>query len=509
VIALAVLALPLTLQTIFLYYQEYNQSIEEVRRVLDVIAEGSETYVQDRIERDWKILGAVAVKPIELGDDLTVYKIRNPGSSEDRFVTMDYLGKNLQIGIHTPDGKAIAFLLPLSELYETLEAFDKAPYPISLALLGSDNAPLIGRVVNDAITSKIALQNTPLTLCLSVPLSAIRDSYERELLFRSLILLGSILVVGGLLLAILTRRMTKPMRHLCDTMARVSEGATHCRYRPDWMGFEINTLGAQFNDTLNAVEHHQAAAAKERIEREKWAQEMRLGHEIQKSLFPEHIPDLGHLEIAARYTPALEVSGDFYDFFLIDDHRLFLAIADTAGKGISACIYSLGVRGALRALGRAKHSLSEMILRANQLLIDDTKHSGMFITLWAGVYDMKTRALTYTNHGHLPTLLVREGAIEELTTPGIALGATHLDTVPTKKITLRPHDRLLLYTDGVIEAHNPQNHLYSGERLKGQLLTHNTLGSHALLNALFQDVHSFTKDAPLHDDLTAAILYLS
>jgi sigma-B regulation protein RsbU (phosphoserine phosphatase) len=286
-------------------------------------------------------------------------------------------------------------------------------------------------------------------------------------------------------------------------MQRVQEGAIHVRYTPDWMGFEINALGRQFNETLDTLLLQMQEAEKERVAREKLREELRIGHEIQASLLPAHIPEIKELNIGAGYLPALEVSGDFYDLFLLENGSLFLAMADTAGKGISGCLYSLGLRSALRSFAAVSTDLSEIVLRANDLFWVDVKNTGMFVTLWAGIYHPKTRLLTYCNQGHTPACLMRGDHLQELTTPGIALGAQKFTAVMVESVTLQLQDLLFLYTDGVIEAHNSDQQLFGLPRLRALLSRTHAKAPSLIIDQLLEELRLFSGPVAQHDDITA------
>lgn len=302
-------------------------------------------------------------------------------------------------------------------------------------------------------------------------------------------------VIGGGAVYLFTRRIGRPLKELCETMERVSAGDAHARYSPDRMGFEINALGNQFNATLDALLLHTQAT-----------EELRIGHEIQAGLLSSHIPELAGVDLAASYLPAKEVSGDFYDLFRLDNGKLLIAICDIAGKGISACLFSLGLRSILRSLASVTNDLSEFIRKVNDLYLIDAHASSMFATLWLGIYDPATHRLDYCSQGHPPALLRREGKLQELWTGGIALGAQKIDVIPTKHITLMKGDLLLLYTDGVIEAHNQKDQLFGKERLKESLLGQGT--SQQIGDQLIEKVSRFSRGAVQHDDITLVVLQI-
>lgn len=312
-------------------------------------------------------------------------------------------------------------------------------------------------------------------------------------------------VIGGGAVYLLTRRIAKPLKELCKTMERVSEGAAHVRYTPDRMGFEINELGLQFNETLDALLLYTQEAEKERLLREKLAEELRIGHEIQANLLPLHVPGVAGVDIATSYFGSKEVSGDFYDLFRLENGKLLIAISDVAGKGISACLFSLGLRSMLRSLASVTTDLGELVRRVNDLYWIDAHEPSMFATLWLGLYDPASHYLTYCSQGHPPALLRRGNQLQELWTGGIALGAQKIDVIPTKEIILTKGDLLLLYTDGILEAHDRNDQLFGKERLHPFVLRGKGT-SQQIADQLIDEVRLFSRGEAQHDDMTLVVL---
>ncbi len=374
------------------------------------------------------------------------------------------------------------------------------PYPIQFAVVDrpSGQNPDILQV-DEPLQGKF--------LEVSVPKDEILALHQSEYYYRFATLVLFVGVLGGGCVYLLTRRVSRPLKQLCHTMERVSEGAIHVRYKPDWMGFEINALGKQFNQTLDSMQFHAAQAEQQKIQREKLAEELKIGREIQKSLFPNNVESFKGLQIASRFLPAKELNGDFSDLFHLEDGSIVMVICDTAGKGIPACLFSLGLRSMIRSLASTTSDLSEIVVQANNLFWLDARQSGMFATLWIGIFDPKKKILTYCSQGHPPALLLHKGEVKELWTGGISLGAQKLETVPTKQIELHAEDLLLLYTDGVVEAHDPNNNLYGKDNLSQFFISSQKNIPEKISDLLIDDVNRFCNGALQHDDLTF-ILFL-
>ena len=354
----------------------------------------------------------------------------------------------------------------------------------------------------DYLSVKIPIEGTKYFLMLDVPERSIAHLQMQDYLYRITTFLLLVGVAGGGLLAWFTYRISRPLRSLCMAMQRISEGATHVRFTPDRSGFEINVLGEQMNRMLDAMQNFQSEAEKERLGRERLAEELRIGHQIQSSMLPKNIPNFPSLEIAPGYLSAREVSGDFYDLFALDDGRLLIAIGDAADKGISACLFSLSFRSMLRSAAIASTSVQSIVKMANSLLLRDTASSCFFITAWIGLYDPKTHQLAFCSQGHPPAYLKKQdGSVITLPAQGIALGVELIEP-RVEHILIEKDDLLLLYTDGLIEANDPDQQLFGKERLHKWIESHSIPETSRVIEQLLSDVRLFSQNAPQSDDLT-------
>lgn len=510
-VSVLLLAIPLFLETLFLYRQEYKQKFKDTQEILFVLAKEREGIIQQTILSNWNILEIASSDPGKYGKQWKIESLPLQTQVADQFTLSSRRREALLVGRKMSSQRALVIAVPFSQLIQRMAEEKDSPYPIRMAIVGPDNKVLAQNMAprsddSDLLMVKEPIENTDLTLDLTIPPDLIRELQKKNYYFRLASILFFFGVIGGGAVYWLTRRIAKPLQELSKTMLRVGEGAVHARYSPDWMGFEINALGEQFNETLDAMLKHQQEAEKERLHRERLAEELKIGHEIQKSLLPESLPEMSNLDAGAAYLPALEVSGDFYDLFQLENGSLLIAVADTAGKGISACLYSLGLRSMIRALATKSSDLAAIVRGANDLFWLDARNTGMFVTAWIGIYDPKEKSLEFCSQGHPPALLVRENRIEELWTEGIALGAQQIDSVPVSRKTLHQGDLLAIYTDGIIEAHDPDNQLYGKKRLKETLLHKKTKAAQEISGGLLQDAQRFSGGAIQHDDMTAVVL---
>lgn len=315
----------------------------------------------------------------------------------------------------------------------------------------------------------------------------------------------AILLIGITLSLLFVKRMTKPISDLAQVMQEIQEGNIDARYKKDLFGFEINALGVIFNNMLNSLIENQSKAVQERVKKEAYLKEMKLGQQAQLSLLPQKMPKIRGVEIAERYIPAIEVGGDFYDVFIINkngEEFIYLIVADASGKGVQACFYSLSARSMLRMYAQYFDGIQDVMHATNALFCNDVGDTGMFITVGACIYHPKSRELEYYFSGHNPGLIRRKkGTIETLELQDIAMGLVAEGTGKAKKVKLEKGDLFLLYTDGVTEAHDKEQKLFGEARLKEFLLTHD-IPAHDLLDLLVEEVNAFASGRLQHDDIT-------
>ncbi len=508
-ISIFLLVVPLFLQSLFLYKQEYEQKLEDVEADLNLLATERAHLIEETVQMDWQFLererGNLDGRNLK---PLNIQRIPLPQNVTNRFILVSKNRGALLAGVI--ESSTNALVIPIS--LEVVGRDMPRAYPIRISVVNSKGEILWENrkweESEEILEATDPIGETGLSIELGVEKSHIQGLHLASYYFRFATLLFFVGFIGGGAVYFFTRRISRPLKSLCKTMERVSEGASHARYTPDWMGFEVNDLGLQFNETLDALLQNEQEIQKERLIRERLAGELRIGHEIQANLVPLHVPGLPGVDIAAGYFAAKEVNGDFYDLFRLENGQLLIAVCDTAGKGISACLFSLGLRSILRALSNVTSDLSELVRRANDLYLMDAHDSSMFSTLWLGLYDPKKRKLVYCSQGHPPALLVRRETMKELGTQGMALGAQKVDVITTEELFLEKGDGLVIYTDGIIEAHNLGNELFGKERLYELLLLKRGETSQQLKDRILDQVHIFSQGVSQHDDMTLLVLRL-
>ncbi len=248
------------------------------------------------------------------------------------------------------------------------------------------------------------------------------------------------------------------------------------------------------------------------IEKEKLQRELQLAHQVQASLIPRATPRLAGWDMAARWQPAREVSGDFYDLIPLpraesDLPECGLIIADVADKGMPAALFMAVTRSIVRASVTGTHTPTASIGLANQLICADAGQ-GLFVTLFYAQLDPLTGDLLYVNAGHTPAWLHRaaEDDWSELTRTGLPLGMFRWQTLEQRAAHLDPGDLLFLYTDGVLDATDPHGQTFGVERLRRLLLEHRRAPATDMAAAIEQALHDFCAGRPLFDDITFVIV---
>jgi len=266
---------------------------------------------------------------------------------------------------------------------------------------------------------------------------------------------------------------------------------------------DLELLTSIASSAATAIENarlYRVAVEQGRIERE-----LQVAREVQASLLPPETPNLAGWDFAARWRPAREVSGDFYDFVPMDG-RLGVVIADVSDKGMPAALFMALSRSIIRASVTSDRLPAESIAQANRLICADSMDS-MFVTLVYMQLDPATGELAYVNAGHNPPLLYHavEGELVSLTGTGMALGLFDSVDFAGRAVRLAPGDFILLYTDGVTEALDTQYRAFGEERLQRVLLDNRAARAEEMATALEEALTDFTGAAAPSDDITFVI----
>ena len=268
-------------------------------------------------------------------------------------------------------------------------------------------------------------------------------------------------------------------------------------------------IAEEWSQGSGLAELTQRRLEQEMREREHLEQELRVARRIQQASLPMEVPTLEGWQISPYYQPAREVGGDFYDFFELKDGRVGVVVGDATGKGVSAALVAAATSSMVRAVAQALGSSSpgEVLAQVNETLVARIP-SNMFVTCFYAVLDPESAGLRYANAGHdLPYLRGRSSDdAEELSARGMPLGLMPEMSYEEKEIVLDAGDSVLFYSDGLVEAHDPQRHqMFGFPRLRALVAGHAEKRSFVTL--LIAELYSFTgEEWEQEDDITLLTL---
>lgn len=224
---------------------------------------------------------------------------------------------------------------------------------------------------------------------------------------------------------------------------------------------------------------------------------------VQQAQLPQQVPEIPGMNLAVFSRPAQYVSGDYFDFLEFNDGSPGLAIADAMGHGMSASLIVNSLQTALRTLTPDSSSASEVLGRINRYYLHNSQFT-TFVTVFLAHYHPSSRKLIYSNAGHNPPALYRSQTdrVEWLEPCGAALGLVEYNPLDSKTIKLNNGDTLLMYTDGVIEATNPENENFGATRLANVLHQNRRLSAVDLVHTIRRALLDFTAQSILEDDIT-------
>lgn len=324
----------------------------------------------------------------------------------------------------------------------------------------------------------------------------------------------AIFIVGIIVLLVwcyrIVRKQTRPLIEFTASAQKIAEGNFNTTLPNIRSKDEMKRLRDSFDFMQRSLityteELKQTTANNERIE-----SELRIASDIQMGMIPKIFPPFPNredIDLYASLIPAKEVGGDLYDFF-IDDEKLYFTVGDVSGKGVPASLLMAVTRSLFRNM--ASHLKStEIILRSLNNSIAETNETGMFVTLFLGIIDLKTGRMEYCNAGHnAPVLHCQEaGAFIEII-PNIPLGLFEGFEYQKQEIQLAPNTQLFVYTDGVTEAENTSMELFSDERLLNLFTEPRPIKTpKEKVQEVLDEVHKHATGAEQSDDITILCLH--
>jgi len=307
----------------------------------------------------------------------------------------------------------------------------------------------------------------------------------------------------GVIYIMLKRSVLLNLKQVNESLSLITQGDMDVRVNVR-SNDEFSSLSDDINSTVDTLKKYIADAAS-RIDKE-----LEVAKNIQLSSLPNVFPAYPQhkeFDIFAQMRPAKEVGGDFYDFYMTDDHTLYFLVADVSGKGIPAAMFMMRAKTELKNLTESGLELKEVFEACNNNLCDGND-AEMFLTCWMGRLDINTGILKYVNAGHNQPLLKHiDGSYEFFKTKSNFILAGMEDMIYKEhEIQLQEGDRLFLYTDGATEAVNIKEELYGDERLMNVLNEMNANSSKELCTNVQTSIDSFAGEAAQFDDITMVAL---
>ncbi|WP_045222696.1 SpoIIE family protein phosphatase [Desulfonatronum thioautotrophicum] len=316
-----------------------------------------------------------------------------------------------------------------------------------------------------------------------------------------------------LMVVAISRSITRPLRSLVGATTEIAKGNLDVALPRIRVNDEVGQLSDSVGAMRMALKEYitnltETTKAKERIE-----SELKIARNIQMNFLPKRFPpfpDRHEMDVFAVLDSAKHVGGDLYDFFLLDEDHLFFSVGDVSDKGVPAALFMAVTKTLVKGIAEQETDPHNVLARVNNELCRDND-SGMFVTLFCAVLNLRTGLLRYSNAGHNKPILVSENKPPQWLDlpPGLVLGGMEDVPFQTREIRLNPGDLLLAYTDGVTEAMNPELTLYTEGRLLEEVRVRSGTSPKVLVEELLESVRAFSCNAPQSDDITLlALLFI-
>lgn len=335
------------------------------------------------------------------------------------------------------------------------------------------------------------------------------NSFLRDMLMISLVIISAALLIYMLGMEKIVLNPVKKLAHFTGNI--IQEGRFEKQKIEISTGDEIEELGGAVNVMIEKLDEYIENLTAVMSEKERIGAELGVATHIQSSMLPcifPAFPDRNEIDIYATMTPAKEVGGDFYDFFMVDDRHLAIIMADVSGKGVPAALFMVIGKTLIKDHTVPGRNLGEVFTEVNNILCE-SNDNGMFITAFEGVLDLVTGEFRYVNAGHERPFIYRKGrGYEEYKTrAGFVLAGMENIKYKEQVIQLEVGDKIFQYTDGITEATDKDNQLYGMDRLNSVLnLKCSACSPEETLKLVKEDIDAFVGGADQFDDITMLCL---
>lgn len=354
----------------------------------------------------------------------------------------------------------------------------------------------------------LEIGNDILLLGVEIPMTTIETALTQYVLFAVCVSVAIILLVIVIYMAYLYRTVIKPINTIAkETGSFIENGIIQSRSLVEInTKDEIENLSNSVLKMQNDINEYINNITRITAERERIGAELDLANNIQTSMLPcifPAFPDREEFDVYATMTPAKEVGGDFYDYFLIDDNHLALVIADVSGKGIPAALFMMISKTLIKSTAQSGLSPKEVLEKVNNQLCENNE-AQMFVTVWLGIVELSTGKMKCANAGHEYPAIYRNGSDFEIyhDKHGFVLAGMEGLTYSEYEIELKSGDIVYVYTDGVAEATDSNNNLYGLERMIDALNNCPEKTPDAIDKYVRTDIDKFVGSAEQFDDIT-------
>ena len=389
-------------------------------------------------------------------------------------------------------GEAFRAVLDGKEIYMTARVIPSTGWLLCTAINAEEITEPIG---------KVTAQSDQLFADASTQMSGEFNS----LMMNAILAMVMIVLIAAVIVYFISRTISKPIISLTETVKNTGEGDFDKKSEIDTRD-EIGDLARGFNkmqgDLKLYTEHLKTVTAdKERI-----SAELNVAAQIQSDMLPQIFPPFPQkkeIDLFASMTPAKEVGGDFYDFFLVDDDHMAMVIADVSGKGIPAALFMMVTKILINERTLSGDTPGQILTVVNDRICDHND-ADMFVTVWLGILEISTGKITAANAGHDDPAIYRAGGEFAIVKNrhGPVIGAMGGMVYRDFTIDLQPGDKLFLYTDGLPEATDANEKMFTIDGMLKALNEAGDIPPKEILSAVWDSVGAFVGDAPQFDDLT-------
>ncbi len=339
------------------------------------------------------------------------------------------------------------------------------------------------------------------------------DSYQEGLEHTRqviLVMVLLILVLSSVSALYAATRVVKPVEKMTSRIYELTGTDQLFEMEPVYKtGDEIEALAEAFADVSRKTRQYIEEITNITREKERIGTELELARRIQANMLPNlfpAFPDRAEFDIYASMTPAKEVGGDFYDFFLIDKDHLAMVMADVSGKGVPAALFMMMSKILVNnyaSMPSLDYSPAKVLTQLNQTICKNNEEE-MFVTVWLGIMEISTGKVIAANAGHEYPIIGKADGTYELMKDvhGFVIGGMETSAYREYEFTLEKGGSLFLYTDGISEATDANEQMYGTDRLLACLNAHTANDPKSVLDNVIGNIHAFVGDAPQFDDMT-------